>query len=239
MRVKLNKVNELSIIIPIYNEGNNILLLSQKIQNNISIKKYEIIFVDDNSDDDTFKNFLHLKKKNKNTRLILRKNIKRDLSKSCILGFKKARYKFIMVMDGDLQHDPKYIRKFISFYNKKNSDLIIGCRSIFGKSNNGLNFIRSLMSKFLIVFLNTMLGKKTKDPMSGFFLFDKKIFLKSKKKLFGNGYKILADLIYSSENNLKINDINISFKKRIYGESKMNFTILLLLLKFIFARLLR
>ena len=119
MSLKLNKINQLSIIIPIYNEGNNIIILSKKIQKNINIKKYEIIFVDDDSEDNTFENFLYLKKKNKNIRLILRRKNIKDLSQSCILGFKKAKYNFILVMDGDLQHDPKYIQKFISHYNKK------------------------------------------------------------------------------------------------------------------------
>jgi len=238
MGIKLKKINKLSVVIPIYKEGNNIIILTKKISRYIDFKKYEIIFVDDNSKDNTLKNFLFLKKKNKRVKLIIRKNKKKDLSKSCIVGFKKAKYKHILVMDGDLQHSPKYMKIFISHFQKYNPDIIVGCRSIFGESNNGLNLLRSIMSKILIFFLNNVLWKATSDPMSGFFLFKKKIFLNSKNKLFGKGYKILADLIYSNKNKLVIKDVNINFYKRKNGKSKMNLIVLFLLIQFIFKKIL-
>jgi len=61
--------------------------------------------------------------------------------------------------------------------------------------------------------------------MSGFFIFKKTIFLRNKKKLYGSGFKILTDLIYS-EKNLKIKDIYINFDLRKYNKSKMNFKII-------------
>jgi dolichol-phosphate mannosyltransferase len=76
------------------------------------------------------------------------------------------------------------------------------------------------------------------DPMSGFFLFKKKIYKKNKNKLFLSGFKILADLIYS-RNNYKIKDIEIKFDYRIKGKSKLNIKILLILIKFIFLRYLQ
>ena len=93
-------------------------------------------------------------------------------------------------------------------------------------------------NKILILFLNNILWKATSDPMSGFFLFKKKIFLNSKNKLFGKGYKILADLIYSNKNKLVIKDININFYKRKNGKSKMNLIVLFLLIQFIFNKIL-
>ena len=83
--------------------------------------------------------------------------------------------------------------------------------------------------------INYLLGSKTKDPMSGFFIFKKKIFTKNKKRMFIQGYKILSDLIYSSKNKIKIKDVSILFDRRSSGKSKMNFTILIKLLSFIFV----
>ena len=77
------------------------------------------------------------------------------------------------------------------------------------------------------------MGDKTKDPMSGFFLFKKEIYKKNKKKLYGLGYKILADLIYSSNTTLKVADQNIFFDKRKSGKSKMNIKVLFQLITFI------
>ena len=73
--------------------------------------------------------------------------------------------------------------------------------------------------------------------MSGFFLFKKKIFLNSKKKFFKKGYKILADMIYNNKEYLKIKDVKINFKKRIYGESKISFKVLFYLIIFILKKI--
>ena len=67
-----------------------------------------------------------------------------------------------------------------------------------------------------------------------FLFLKKKIFLENKKRLFGKGYKILADLIYSSKSKLVIMDQNIYFDTRKKGKSKMNLNVLIQLIIFIF-----
>ena len=69
--------------------------------------------------------------------------------------------------------------------------------------------------------------------MSGYFLFNKKIYKKNKKKYFGKGYKVLADILYNSSENLKIIDYDIEFGHRLKNKSKMNFKILIILLEFL------
>ena len=75
--------------------------------------------------------------------------------------------------------------------------------------------------------------------MSGFFIFKKEIYTKNKDNLFSSGYKILSDLIYSSKDNLKMKDVTIRFDRRISGKSKMNLSILIILIYFIFSRFVR
>tara|TARA_B100000029_G_scaffold433705_1_gene446676 strand:- start:2158 stop:2595 length:438 start_codon:yes stop_codon:yes gene_type:complete len=142
-------------------------------------------------------------------------------------------------MDGDLQHNPKYIPKMIDKYYLKNADVVIGTRDLVHGKNPGLNYFRKLFSIILIILLNILFGKKTKDPMSGFFLFSKKIYNKNKKNYFGKGYKILADILYNSSENLKIVDYNINFGHRLKNKSKMNFKILLILLEFLLKRFIK
>ena len=232
-----SKLTELSIVIPIYKEAKNINKLWVKIKKNINIKKYETIFIDDNSNDGTEEILKKISKKDKKNKFYIRKNKEKDLSKSCILGFNKSKYENILVMDGDLQHDPKYIPKIINEYNICCADIIVGCRDFFSKNNKGLDFIRTLISIFLIIVINTFLGKKTSDPMSGFFLFKKKIFLSSQHKFYKKGYKILADIIYLNKNNVLVNDIKINFKKRKHGKSKINFKVLIYLIIFIVKKI--
>ena len=107
------------------------------------------------------------------------------------------------------------------------------------KKNTGLSFIRKSFSIALIIVINCLLGVKTSDPMSGFFIFKRNIYLQNKKNLYANGYKILSDLLYSSKKKLKISDVTIVFKKRNKGKSKMNLSVLLKLINFILIRFLK
>ena len=97
----------ISIIVPTLNESKNIL----KFVKNLKFLKfkYELIFVDDNSSDNSNKIFKKIK--NKKINFIIRKAKKKDLSKSVLLGIDKSRYNHVMVMDCDLQHSLKDANK--------------------------------------------------------------------------------------------------------------------------------
>ena len=114
-------MKNLSIVIPIYNESRNLKKLSELISKFIKLKNYEVIFVDDNSNDGSLEVLKLINRKNRNFKYFIRKNKIKDLSQSCIIGFKKSIYENILVMDGDLQHDPKDINKMIHAYVKKKS----------------------------------------------------------------------------------------------------------------------
>ena len=223
-----------SIVIPIFNEGNNISKLVRLIKKNLVKYKYEIIIVDDSSTDKTYSVLKYLTKKNKNLKVIYTKDKNRDLSKSCKDGFEKSKYSHILVMDGDLQHNPIYIPKMIKIFKQNNSDFVIGVRNL-KKRIKSLNIIRQFLSLLIIQIFDLFFKKKTIDPMSGFFLFKKKIYSDNKKKLFLKGFKILADLIYLNKN-FKIHDLKIKFNYRKKGISKLNIRIMLIIIQFIFVR---
>ena len=222
----------LSIVIPILNEDKNLEILHKKIILNIKKKiNYEIIFVDDNSDDNSISILEKISKNNKKTKYILRKKI-RDLTQSCFLGIENAKYGNILIMDGDLQHDPSNLPLLIQKYFQKKADILIGTRN-FKKKIEGLDIYRFYTSKILIFLFNFFFGFKTKDPLSGFFIFKKEIYTKNKKKLFGKGYKILIDLLYNNKKKIKIYDQNINFKMRNFNSSKINLRVLLNFFKLI------
>jgi len=227
----------LSIIIPVYKESRNIQKLTKDITNYIDIKNYEILFIDDNSNDGTEEILKNLCEDNRNIKYIIRKERKIDLSKSCILGFENSLFDNILVMDGDLQHNPSNINKLIEVYVVENADIVVGSRNLFNKKNEGLGLIRLNSSKFLILLISLLLNKKTDDPMSGFFIFKKKIYELNKNKLFAKGYKILFDLIYVSNEKLKIIDVDINFRKRSEGSSKMGFKIIFILILIIVKKI--
>ncbi len=228
-------MEKFSIVIPVYNEAKNLKILIPKIYQELKNKKFEVIVVDDNSTDMTSKILEKFKKKNFHH--IIRKN-KRDLSKSCILGFNKSKYNNIIVMDGDLQHKPTDIKKFLYTFRKINPDVIVGTRDLFKNKKHNLNIFRLFASRILILIVKLLLGNKTSDPMSGFFMFKKKIFIKSQKDLIKKGYKILLDLLYNKNQKIKVVDVKIDFDSRAKGKSKMSvkilfYLILMILTKFI------
>ena len=132
----------ISIVIPVYNEKNNISLLISKITSNINRIKHEIIIVDDSSDDGS-KDILKKLSKKKNLKIIFRKEKIRDLSKSCRDGFEKSKFDKILVMDGDLQHNPKYILRMIKIMKNKNCDVVVGVRDLINSRVKSLSFFRS------------------------------------------------------------------------------------------------
>ena len=234
-------IDKISVVIPILNEEKNLIKLIneiKKVKKKIKLKKFEVIFVDDNSSDGTENTMKTLLKKNNFIRYFIRKEKNKDLSKSCIMGFKKAFYENIIVMDGDLQHPPRFIENLGKKFFLYNADIVIGSRNLFNKKDPGLSLLRYYSSIIIIYFINFFLDNRTSDPLSGFFIFKKKIYVKNKKKLFAKGYKILADLIYSTEEKLNILDHNIFFDTRKSGKSKMNISVLIKLLIFIFRNFL-
>ena len=133
-------------------------------------------------------------------------------------------------MDADLQHNPKYIPQMLKLYNN-DIDVVIGVRKLTSGKNKGLSEFRRFASVVLI-YLFKIFKIKTSDPMSGFFMFKKKIYLENKKYFFGKGFKILVDILINSKKKLKTKDLYINFNRRYESESKMNIRILLILIQF-------
>ena len=229
----------LSIVIPLFNEKKNLKRLVQLIHKSILIKNYEIILIDDDSYDGSKQVLKNLQKNYKKVKFFIRKKKPRDLSRSCVMGFLKSKYENILVMDGDLQHNPKEINKLYNTFQKYNCDVVVGSRELFLKKNTGLKFYRLVSSIILILLVNLFLGFKTTDPMSGFFIFKKKLFLRLKNKLFNKGYKILLDIIYSTQKKIIVRDVFIRFKSRKKGYSKMSFKIIFLLVSAITSKLIQ
>ena len=159
---------EISIVIPVLNEEKNIKLLTNKIKKVLKNFKFQIVFVDDSSEDNSKKVLKKLSAQHKFFKPILRNKI-RDLTRSCFDGIDKSKYKNILIMDGDMQHDPKYIKKMFEIYDKQKLDLVVGARKLIDKPNEGLSETRRFASIILIK-LFSIFDISTNDPMSGFFV---------------------------------------------------------------------
>ena len=215
----------LSIISPTYNEAKNVEKLIKLISISLSKYEYEIIFVDDNSKDNTHEVIKKIALKEKNVRCIRRIG-RRGLSSAVIEGCLSSSSDLLLIIDSDLQHDEKKIPIMIELLKKKKLDLVIASRFFKNKEVLGLTRHRNILSKIANYLANTIAKTKLTDPMSGFFLIKRSVFDYVAPDLSGLGFKILLDIFSSSKNKINYKEIPFNFKKRIYGESKLDSLVL-------------
>ena len=222
---------KVSIILPTLNEEQNINLITNEI--NLKLKQeFELIFVDDNSNDGTQYKILELKKRYKNIKSIFRKE--RNLSTAFLDGLKVADGEYVVLMDSDLQHDPINIEKALSILSKNEIDIVIGSRFLNGSKNYTHSLksrFRLRLSKLFIYLFNLIFKTNLSDPLSGFFASKRLILLNKDHLLFKKGFKIVLDFYLLLRNKTKISEIPISLNKRNSGSSKITFKILLLIIK--------
>jgi len=230
---------KVSIIVPCLNEEKNIKRLYLEIKKKFRNNSYEVIFVDDDSTDDSQIEIINIHKKYKNIKYIFRKNDK-DISRSFFEGLIKSKSEYAILMDCDLQHDPRVLNKLFETIKINNLDCVSGSRFMKKSINNTKKFkytFRFTLSKILNFFINTLFGINLSDPLTGIFIVKRKTFLDQKKKLYLNGYKVFLDFYLSSMEHKNLHtEIPIKINERIYGESKVNLITLINILKLIFIK---
>ena len=233
-----NTIYLLTIIVPTYNEVDNIESFINKIKEILKNINFQILFVDDNSTDGTIDKVKKFKESYDNIELIVRIG-RRGLSGACIEGIQNAKSNYVAIIDCDLQHDEKLLLKMLQTFEKEELlDLVIGSRHVEeGDSQKGLSYLRNLGSRYAIKLTQKLLKIKINDPMSGFFMAKKSSIVSLLSKLQPNGFKILADILATSKGDLLTKELGYEFKKRNAGHSKMNFSIILELLGLILSHL--
>ena len=212
----------LSIITPTYNEAQNVepfILAVKKAMK--KCKDYEIIFVDDNSQDKTYEIVKNLSKKYHNVRCI-RRIARRGLSSAVIEGCLSSSSELLVIMDADLQHDESKILEMIKIQKNHNLDIVVASRFLEKKYTSALSIKRNIVSKAANWLANKISRVKLSDPMSGFFLVKRKIIEDKAPKLTGLGFKILLDIFSSVGSQVKYKEISFDFKSRKFGESKLD-----------------
>ena len=218
-------MNEFSILIPTYNEKDNILDLIQEIHETLISYEYEIIIIDDNSPDKTAE-IVKAYAANKTERVIcIERTWQKGLSSGIIEGMAVANAPLVVVMDGDGQHDPKNIIKLLEAQKNASLDLVIGSRFLTKEYATGLSNNRSILSKIGIALTKPFISKIITDPLTGFFLIKRQILQKLQKQIYKDGFKILFDILMLDKN-LKLREIQINFRDRKLGDSKLNLSTL-------------
>jgi dolichol-phosphate mannosyltransferase len=221
---------KLAIAVPTYNEATNIKKLLPAIKK--SLKGYPeldctVFVVDDNSPDGTAEAAEKLAKKlggkHFSVKVIKRKQ-KEGLGKAYIYAFKKIlpqKFDYILQMDADLSHDPKYLPRFLDA--TENADFVVGSRYVKGGGTPDWQWHRRLLSKGGNLYTRVMLGSRITDYTGGYNLYSAKLLKKiDLGGLQDGGYGFLIELKYRASQHCEgVRQVPIVFMDRQHGDSKI------------------
>jgi dolichol-phosphate mannosyltransferase len=211
---------ELCVVLPTYNEADNIAPLARALDRALSGFDWEAILVDDDSPDGTAARIEALR--HPRIRCLLRKG-RRGLASAAIEGFLASQAPFLALMDADLQHDETRLPAMLSLAKSGGLDLVVGTRYAAGGSAAGLaGRGRAWLSRAGVRASRAVTGgTDLSDPMSGFFLMRRELIEELAPRLSPRGYKILLDLVASADRPLRIGEIAYRFRPRQAGQSKL------------------
>jgi dolichol-phosphate mannosyltransferase len=216
-----NKGIELSIIIPTFNEKENVQEIIKRIESCMHSYAWEIIFVDDDSPDGTVDEVRKIAQSDSRIRCIQRIG-RRGLSSACIEGMLSSSAPYLAVIDGDLQHDEALLPTMLMELKQLDIDIISGSRYMDGGSIGAWDDSRHTISRLATKLSRFVVKAELSDPMSGYFMIRREVLTESAHKLSAIGFKILLDIIASTSRPLKIKELPYVFRCRHEGESKMD-----------------
>lgn len=212
----------LSVVIPTLNERGNIATLVNRLRDTLGGIDWEVIFVDDDSADDTMGEVKALAQNDRRIRGMRRVG-RRGLAGACAEGILSSSAPVVAVMDADLQHDEKRLSEMFRAISDGGADLVVASRYIRADgASKGLSRIRHAGSRLAVGLAQSLLGVRLSDPMSGFFMIRREFVERVAPRLSQQGFKILLDIVASSPVPMKIEEVSYSFSPRLYGESKLD-----------------
>lgn len=200
------------ILIPAYNEQDNIERVVDNLIENYS--QYDYVVINDGSKDNTAS---ICKKRNYN---LLDLPVNLGLAGAFQAGMIYAHlndYDYAIQFDGDGQHKPEYIEDLVSDAELNNSDIVIGSRFVGQKKNRSLRMLGNSIISFIVLITT---GAKIYDPTSGMRLYDKKVISEFANNInYGPEPDTIAFLI---RKNIKCTEVQVTMDQRIAGESYLN-----------------
>ena len=212
---------QLSVILPTYNERENVPELLRRLALALQSLRWEAIFVDDDSPDGTAEAIRAVARQDTRVRLLHRVG-RRGLSSACVEGILAGSADWVAVMDADLQHDETVLPRMLERARQEELDVVVGTRNADGGSMGDFAKGRVLLSRLGERVSHTVCRCHVSDPMSGFFVAKRSFVLQCAPRLQSGGFKILLDLFASAQKPVRFAEIGYTFRKRQHGESKLD-----------------
>lgn len=221
MRGKESRVAELAVVVPTFNERDNVPEVVNRLENCLRGEAWEVIFVDDDSTDGTAACIREIARQNPRVRCLQRIG-RRGLSSACIEGMLASSSPYLAVMDGDCQHDETMLPRMLGLLKGGDADVVVGSRYTDGGGVGSWDMSRARMSRLATRVSRAVIKHDLSDPMSGFFALRREVLELSVRNLSGIGFKILLDVIASSPTPPRVKEIPYEFRTRYAGESKLD-----------------
>jgi dolichol-phosphate mannosyltransferase len=217
---------KLSIVLPTYNERDNVVPIATELLELGDNFDLEIIFVDDDSRDGTADLVRQLAHTHPQIRLIRRVG-RSGLSSAIKEGILDATGDLVVVMDCDGQHQPSTVMRALNRLRETGADLVIGSRFHPEAKINGLSAKRERNSIWAnsVARFSLPRYRSLSDYMSGFFVCQLQSVLPYVRQVDVNGFKFLYELLAISRGRLNVKEVPLEFQPRISGESKLNLPI--------------
>lgn len=218
---------DLAIILPTLNERGNLAPLVERIDRAIGAAAlWEVIIVDDDSRDGTADEARALALTDARVRVIQRIG-RRGLASAAIEGFCATAAPFVAVMDADHQHDPALLSGMLAALKAGEADICVASRFAEGASTaDWAAPEREKLSTYANAIARRITGVDLTDPMSGYFMLPAATARALVPRLSGIGFKILLDLLATSDTTMRVREFPLNFAARREGESKLDRAIL-------------
>lgn len=212
---------ELAIVVPTYNERDNVRELHRRLELALAGERFELIFVDDDSPDGTADVVRALGREDARVR-VLHRIARRGLASACVEGAMATSAPFVLVMDGDLQHDETIVKGMLEILRRDEAELVIGSRYTEGGGIGDWGSQRAAISRWATRLISVIVPPTVTDPLSGFFMVRRELFARCVRDLSSMGFKILADLLASAGPQTRVREVAFQFRARHAGTSKLD-----------------
>jgi dolichol-phosphate mannosyltransferase len=228
---------ELTVVIPTFNERDNIAPLLQRLRRSLDGVEWQGIFVDDNSPDGTAEAVKAFAAEDPRI-LCLKRVGRRGLAGAVLEGAMASAAPYVGVIDADLQHDETLLPRMLESLRQGEADLAIGTRAMTKAAlGQGLSPTRQVGSRFANRLARMVLRTEISDPVSGFFMIRRELVDRVAPHLSSQGFKVLFDIIASQPSPPRIVEFPYVFAERNAGDSKMDGRIIIEYLGLILSKM--
>jgi len=208
----------LSILIPVRNEQENVHIISNEIENKIENKNYEIVFINDFSEDNTLNELSNLSKSD--NKIIYFNNSRKGLGGAIDLGIQKSNGKFICIMMSDSSDTVEDLNFYYRVISSENLDAVFGSRFIKGGKVVNYPKIKLILNRFGNLLAKLLIWSDLNDFTNGFKIYKKDTLL-SLYPLVSESFNIFFELpLKTITRGFKYKIVPISYYNRTVGEAK-------------------